>query len=366
MADEVRPSGEELDKARKQAKKEAAATLALEAADWVYATLEVKNEAKEGTKQQRADAFFTSLDSGILLCKLVNKISPSTNCKFNATAKAKSFVARDNVANFVSSCKALGLPAVCLFDPDDLILRKNELLVVNCILRLSRLAVKFGVAAPESVRYEMEIEQLEKEEKEAVDKGEIEDDDETEDSKTESVDSKDTDKSTDNDADTETADGPDSKDTEEEGDDKDDEPEKPAESAKSETKQDQSPMTGSGKKLLTKNAKKKAQKRAWAAKQKAAQQVKPKYVAEKGDEIDEALAAMINSHNWDIHISRAVMKNKKKDRGSKRRAKGEYKVGKDKTKVFMRIVQGELMVRYQADWVSLESFVQELIAKEKK
>jgi hypothetical protein len=362
MADEVRPSGEELDKARKLAKKEAAATLALEAADWVYATLEMKqDDKKEPSKQKRADIFFDSLDSGILLCKLLNKISPSTNVKFNATAKPKSFVARDNVANFVGGCKTLGVPAVCLFDPDDLILRKNELLVVNAILRLSRLAVKFGVAAPASVQFEMEIEQLEKEEKDAVDKGEIEEDDEEE----PKVESKDTSTAqTSDNTNTEA----DSKDDDEEDDDEpEDKPEdKPTgPSDKPVLKPDASPMTGSGKKLLTKNAKKKAQKKAFKAKMKTGDSsARTTYVAEKGDEIDEALAVLINTHNWDISIKRAVMKNKKKDRGSKRRAKGEYKVGS--LKVFMRIVQGELMVRHQSDWLSLESFVQDRIAAEKK
>jgi hypothetical protein len=264
----------------------------------------------------------------------------------------------------------LGVPSVCLFDPDDLIMRKNELLVVNAILRLSRLAVKFGVAAPASVQFEMEIEQLEKEDKDARDKGEIEDDDDTDDTKTDtSAGSKDNSapSSPNPEGETETETEDDKTDTESKADEGDkDEPEdnKPEDNKPADGTESAKTEAGSGKKLLTKNAKKKAQKKAWARQKSSLAQSKSKYVAEKGDEIDEALATMINTHSWDISIKRAVTKSKKKERGGKRRAKGEYKVGA--TKVFMRIVQGDLLVRWQADWVSLESFVQDRIAAEKK
>jgi hypothetical protein len=48
---------------------------------------------------------------------------------------------------------------VSLFEPDDLITRKNQLLVVNTLLYLARIGAKAGFAPPPIVQYEIEIEE---------------------------------------------------------------------------------------------------------------------------------------------------------------------------------------------------------------
>ena len=62
----------------------------------------------------------------------------------------------------------LAIPKVSLFEVEDLVLRKNEMLVVNTLLALSKIpAVRYQIKAPLIIQYELEIEQAERAEKEA-------------------------------------------------------------------------------------------------------------------------------------------------------------------------------------------------------
>jgi hypothetical protein len=119
----------------------------------------MNGQQNTGTKKAQVEAFFASIDNGVLLCQLALKISPTLTLSYKAEVKAESFQARDNIIKFIGACKTLGVPAVSLFEPDDLITRKNQLLVVNTLLYLARIGAKAGFAPPPIVQYEIEIEE---------------------------------------------------------------------------------------------------------------------------------------------------------------------------------------------------------------
>ena len=120
--------------------------------------------------------FIDKLDNGVLLCEHANIVQkhaevyvathdadrkmriPSKSAYFRQKGAFKgSFIARDNVANFISWCRELGIPDVVLFETEDLVLRKNEKTVVLTLLELARKAAKFGVKPPQIVELEEEI-----------------------------------------------------------------------------------------------------------------------------------------------------------------------------------------------------------------
>lgn len=125
----------------------------------------------------KQDNFIDSLQNGVILCqqaRLIQRfaeeyavLNPGQDLKVpkrevHYTEKAAfkgSFVARDNVANFIHWCKELGIPDVCLFESDDLVMQKNEKSVILTLLDVARKAFKFGVQPPEIVRFEKEIDE---------------------------------------------------------------------------------------------------------------------------------------------------------------------------------------------------------------
>lgn len=129
----------------------------------------------------KPDHFLESLENGVILCqqaRLIQRyaeeysiLNPQENLKIPAKevyytekgALPRSFVARDNVANFISWCRELGIPDVVLFESEDLVSHKNEKSVVLTLLDVARKAYKFGVQPPEIVKFEKEIdEEIEK------------------------------------------------------------------------------------------------------------------------------------------------------------------------------------------------------------
>lgn len=120
--------------------------------------------------------FIESLQNGVILCQQARRIQrfaeeyavvnpgqqqlkvPKREVYYTEKAAYKgSFVARDNVANFIHWCRELGIPDVCLFESDDLVMHKNEKSVILTLLDVARKAFKFGVQPPEIVRFEKEI-----------------------------------------------------------------------------------------------------------------------------------------------------------------------------------------------------------------
>ena len=82
------------------------------------------------------DAMFATIENGGVLCGLIAKCQqlalakgdPSLGGKpiaFKKEARVGSFVARDNLANFLDAVQKWGLPRSQLFEVDDLVLRKN-------------------------------------------------------------------------------------------------------------------------------------------------------------------------------------------------------------------------------------------------
>lgn len=130
------------------------------------------------------DSFTSVLDTGVVLCRLANFIQntgdqffinnsgfvregvfPPCGLTFKERGATQgSFIARDNVCNFIRWCRELGVPDVIMFETEDLVSNKNEKAVLLTLLEVARKVFKFGVDPPELVRLENEIdEELENE-----------------------------------------------------------------------------------------------------------------------------------------------------------------------------------------------------------
>ena len=141
--------------------------------DWLGKVVEGSNIVL--TDPPEPDALFAAIESGAVLCGLVKKCQQIATEKgdaklagkavtFKLDAKPKSFVARDNLSNFLSVMVGWGMPKAQLFEVDDLVLRKNDRQVIQSLLDVSRMCfAKFGIAPPQLVQFEMEIEAEEKE-----------------------------------------------------------------------------------------------------------------------------------------------------------------------------------------------------------
>ncbi|XP_063000127.1 GAS2-like protein 1 [Elgaria multicarinata webbii] len=71
-----------------------------------------------------------------------------------------SFIARDNISNFIQWCRQeLGIQDVLMFETNDLVLKKNEKNFILCLLEVARKGSKFGMLAPMLIQMEEEIEE---------------------------------------------------------------------------------------------------------------------------------------------------------------------------------------------------------------
>lgn len=129
-----------------------------------------------------ADNFFEVLETGVLLCQHANEVRkfaeeqktkggvdlqsnfvrdiqiPQYDVQFRMDIKPGTFLARDNISNFITWTSKMGIPEVLRFETDDLVMRKNERSVVLCLLEVARVGAKFGMLAPTIVQMEEEIE----------------------------------------------------------------------------------------------------------------------------------------------------------------------------------------------------------------
>lgn len=139
----------------------------LEVFDWLRA---VVGDHESGIKLMEPvdpDALFGSIENGGVLCMLIAKCQEIAQNKgtpdlpavsFKAQAKTGSFVARDNLSNFLAAVKRWGMPGAQLFEVDDLVLRKNDKQVVQSLLDVSRMCyARFGIEPPTIIALEQEI-----------------------------------------------------------------------------------------------------------------------------------------------------------------------------------------------------------------
>ncbi|TSP36089.1 GAS2-like protein 2 [Bagarius yarrelli] len=123
------------------------------------------------------------LETGTLLCAHANNVTraaadfqrergrmrahlPASGVIFTESAQPATFLARDNVSNFIKWCRnEMHIKDVLMFETDDLVLRKNEKNVVLCLLEVARRASRFGMVAPVLIQLEEEIEKEIREEK---------------------------------------------------------------------------------------------------------------------------------------------------------------------------------------------------------
>ncbi|XP_067866026.1 GAS2-like protein 2A [Heterodontus francisci] len=125
------------------------------------------------------EAFMEVLETGWVLCQHANNVTrvaqdfsrdypellsklklPQTGVTYTTTAQPGTFLARDNVSNFIQWCrKELEIKDVLMFETEDLVLRKNEKNFVLCLLEVARRASKFGMLAPVLIQMEEEIEE---------------------------------------------------------------------------------------------------------------------------------------------------------------------------------------------------------------
>ncbi|XP_063810055.1 GAS2-like protein 2 [Pseudophryne corroboree] len=125
------------------------------------------------------DNFIEALETGSLLCYHANNVTevacdfaaefpdlakklwlPKSGVTFNASAKPATFLARDNVSNFIQWCrKDMVIKDVLMFETEDLVLRKNEKNFILCLLEVARRASRFGMCAPMLIQMEEQIEE---------------------------------------------------------------------------------------------------------------------------------------------------------------------------------------------------------------
>jgi len=82
-----------------------------------------------------------SLGDGIVI--------PTKSVIFRSHAQPGTFLARDNVSNFIDWCRtSVSVRECLLFETDDLVMRKNEKSFILCLLEVARKGARLGMAIP--------------------------------------------------------------------------------------------------------------------------------------------------------------------------------------------------------------------------
>ena len=130
--------------------------------------------------------FFETLETGVVLCQLVDKIQEKAralkdtgkqvHCKipldpvsYHVDAQKNPFHAQENIKYFISWCRSLGVKDECIFDTSDLVQHKHERTILLCLLEVSRYYKKLtdpvGVISEEETATIAKNEPLEEAEK---------------------------------------------------------------------------------------------------------------------------------------------------------------------------------------------------------
>ena len=157
-----------------EAEREALAAIKADLAEWLSRILDAPLLTAEG--------FMSGLDTGVLLCRLAQRIQtraselqeeqgkgaappptlevPMGRVACFKEAEKESFYARDNASNFISWCRQLGVGEAVLFESEGLVMHRDERRVVLCLLEVARrAAARLRLPTPNLIRMEMEMDQ---------------------------------------------------------------------------------------------------------------------------------------------------------------------------------------------------------------
>ncbi|XP_059149551.1 growth arrest-specific protein 2-like [Physella acuta] len=151
---------------RTQLQRELLASLKEDLSDWI-------KEMIGSHINLSADNFIHDLDTGTILCQICLKIEqqasicaqqgtytqplPSYKIYCNKHARSGSWFARDNTTHFLNWCRAYGMIEEALFDTEDLVTHHKEKNVIDCLMELARIGVRFGLKPPRFISLEQEL-----------------------------------------------------------------------------------------------------------------------------------------------------------------------------------------------------------------
>jgi Phosphatidylinositol 3- and 4-kinase/Phosphoinositide 3-kinase family, accessory domain (PIK domain)/Phosphoinositide 3-kinase C2/Calponin homology (CH) domain/RhoGEF domain len=133
-------------------------------ADWIEAVLNLDGqEEQERFTFPRNVSFYEALKSGVILCKVVNKVCVRAPQQESEAAPGPPLVKRihessiafkciENISSYSRACEQLGVAQEDSFDPTDLFEQKNMSLVVQQISVLANHVARAGFAVPELCR----------------------------------------------------------------------------------------------------------------------------------------------------------------------------------------------------------------------